>query len=122
MDKGIQLMADKKELNWIAESDLMIEMPDGKRSDILIALSEPVEENGGQEFHCQLKLEGLKNEPYDIYGLDSIQTIGLAMALLRRELDNCVSQEMNFYLQDYPDQPVDILQMFFAVQPHQQQQ
>ena len=98
----------------IATSEHLCQTGSGKRFTLSIALRAPVRQEGGP-WACAVILDGLTDRERNIYGEDSLQALGLALALVREELQSFAQSGGRFldpesgeawaideYLNDFP--------------------
>lgn len=72
----------------IAEATVRLREPDGTTVPATIRVGKPYEEADGSCWRCPVEVAGYRGRYADMAGVDSLQALCLALALLRTELSN----------------------------------
>lgn len=68
---------------WIAVSDLIAVDANGTRRDVVLRIGMPRPAKSA-DWMCPVDLQGLESQPIEIFGVDSLQALGLAYAFVGR--------------------------------------
>jgi hypothetical protein len=83
----------------IAERKMIFENKDGKRKSITIRIGKPYPISDS-EWACPVALDGLYKNLADQYGIDSLQSLNLAMRLAQQLLSNLEEDGGHFFLEE----------------------
>ncbi len=88
---------DMKEI--VAEREVVFENKDGERKLITIRIGKPYPISGS-EWACPVALDGLYKGLHDQYGIDSLQSLNLAIHLARQLLSYLEEDGGCFFLEE----------------------
>jgi len=83
---------------YIANITCRCLLPSGSSKEVIIGVSSP-KPHKEFEFSCLVNLPD-RDEPYEIYGIDSLQSLSLAMRFASARLDDLLSKGWLFYDRD----------------------
>ena len=87
--------------DFIAQTESRVVKPSGEECVYTIGVSLPVQQKTG-EYSCCVSLPD-STEPQMLYGVDSLQSLSLAMRFAADRIDELVSKGWKFYFGDLPD-------------------
>lgn len=85
----------------VAQARTRVVKPSGEQLMCTIGVSIPLQQKTG-EYGCRLDLPDAE-EPRTIYGVDSLQSLSLAMRFAADRVDDLISQGWHFYFEDSDD-------------------
>jgi hypothetical protein len=94
----------------IAERKMVFENKDGERKSITIRIGKPYPVSDS-EWACPVALEGLYKNLADQYGIDSLQSLILAMRLAQQLLSNFEEDGGHFFFEEETD-PIAVSDIF----------
>jgi hypothetical protein len=94
----------------IAERKMVYENKDGERKSITIRIGKPYPVRDS-EWACPVALDGLYKNLADQYGIDSLQSLNLAIRLARQLLLGLEEEGGRFFLEEGAT-PIAVAQMF----------
>ena len=83
----------------IAERRMLLENKDGERKLITIRIGKPYPVSGS-EWACPVALDGLYKDLHDQHGIDSLQSLNLAMRLAQQLLSNLEEDGGHFFFEE----------------------
>jgi len=76
---------------WIAVREMICLLPDGSELKARAAVGRPYDTGGG-DWACPVELTGLYGRHPDVYGVDSVQALCLALSFLRTQLERFLDE------------------------------
>jgi hypothetical protein len=94
----------------IAERKIVFENKSGERKSITIRIGKPYAV-GDSEWACPVALDGLYKDLHDQHGIDSLQSLNLAIGLARQLLSYLEEEGGRFFLEE-GSAPIAVAEMF----------